>query len=219
MCGRFALIQGMDQVKAFYGAKASAAWRGSYNISPSQMIPAVVEESDGRGIRLMKWGLVPHWAKDVKAGFRMINARSETADEKPGFREAFKSRRCVIPASGFYEWRKPDRQPFWFSPEGGDLFSLAGLWARWESPEGETLDSCAILTTEANDAVSPVHDRMPVILGHNAAGAWLDKATSPAELKALLVPFPALKMSAVPVSKYVNRPQNAGPECILRNSA
>jgi putative SOS response-associated peptidase YedK len=219
MCGRFALIKDLDKVKAYYGAKSNAAWNPSYNIAPSQMIPVVVQEKDGREIRLMKWGLVPHWAKDAKIGFKMINARAETVDEKPGFRDAFKSGRCIIPASGFYEWRKPDKQPFWFSPEGEDLFSLCGLWARWKNPEGKILESCAILTTEANDTVAPVHDRMPVILGHNAAGAWLDGATPADELKELLIPFPAKKMSAVPVSEYVNKPQNTGPHCLLRNSA
>jgi putative SOS response-associated peptidase YedK len=219
MCGRFALIKGLDKVKAYYGAAGHAVWQESYNIAPSQMIPVVVQNDDGRDIRLMKWGLVPHWAKDEKIGFRMINARSETVDEKPGFRDAFKSHRCIIPASGFYEWRKPDKQPFWFSPENDDLFSLAGLWARWKRADGKILESCTILTTDANDKVAPVHDRMPVILGHNAVGAWLDGATKPQELKELLAPFPAKEMSVVPVSKYVNKPQNTGPACILRNSA
>src|SRR4051812_41205592 len=170
MCGRYALIEKFDKVKAFYGAKSDIAWEGSYNIAPSQMIPVVVQDGDGREIRLMKWGLVPHWAKDEKIGFRMINARSETVDEKPGFRDSFKSRRCVIPASGFYEWRKLDKQPFWFAPYEG-LFSFCGLWAQWKKPDGKILESCTILTTDANDAVAPVHDRMPVILGHNAIGA------------------------------------------------
>lgn len=168
MCGRFANIEKFDQLRAYYDAVANnEEWEANYNLAPMQMAPVVVEGEQGREIRLMKWGLVPHWAEDKKIGASLINARSETVAKLPSFRDSFKTRRCIVPASGFYEWKKigKERHPHYFTPADG-LFSFCGLWSKWKSPEGETLETFTILTTTANDVVMPIHDRMPVALGH-----------------------------------------------------
>lgn len=217
MCGRFANTKKFEELRAYYNAVGNDPWTENYNVAPTQMIPVVTDtEEEGREIRLMRWGLVPFWAKDIKIGASMINARAETLAEKPGFKDSFKDKRCIIPASGFYEWKKltEAKLPYYFTPEEG-LFSFAGLWSRWISPEGKELESCTIITTEANDIVKPIHDRMPVILGHNAWGAWMNESTKPKELAELLKPFSDGKMSGYAVSKLVNSVKNNKPECLL----
>ena len=163
----------------------------------------------------MIWGLVPFWAKDAKIGNSMINARAETIKDKPGFRDSFKNKRCIIPASGFFEWQKltTAKMPYYFSPKKG-LFSFAGLWSAWVSPENIEVETFTVITTAANKAVKPIHDRMPVILGHNSMAAWLSPATKIKELEELLLPCPADQIQYFPVSKIVNSPKHNGPECI-----
>jgi putative SOS response-associated peptidase YedK len=160
--------------------------------------------------------LVPSWAKDVKIGYRLINARAETAATNPSFRSAFRSRRCLIPADGYFEWQKQDgkKQPFYFHRRDGRPFAFAALWERWARPDGEAIESCTILTTEANDLARPVHDRMPVIVAPADFGQWLDPAANPRALQALLRPHPPEAMEAYPVTTFVNNPRNEGPRCV-----
>jgi putative SOS response-associated peptidase YedK len=224
MCGRFSNTANFEKLMSFYNAELGVGidmdWQGNYNVSPTQVVPVIIDGDEGREIVPMKWGLVPFWAKDPKIGNTMINARAETVDGKPGFRDSFKDKRCIVPATGFYEWKKIDKekQPYYFQPTEG-LFSFAGLWSRWNSPEGKQQETFTIITTAANDVVKPVHDRMPVALGgSNAMGAWLAKDTFRKELLELLQPFPDDRMGVHQVSKYVNSPKNCGPECIIKNS-
>ncbi len=150
--------------------------------APSQLVPAVRATDEGCELVLLKWGLIPSWSKDAKIGQKLANARSETVAEKPSFRSAFKHRRCLIPASGFYEWQKRGtgrKQPFFISLRDGEPFSFAGLWECWHSSEGEVVESCTILTTTANEVMQPIHERMPVILGPSAEEQWLDRALPP----------------------------------------
>jgi putative SOS response-associated peptidase YedK len=163
------------------------------------------------------WGLIPRWAKDPTIGSRMINARSETAAEKPSFRTAFKYRRCLVPSDGFYEWQKVNgsKQPLRIQMAGGGLFAIAGLWEHWQSPDGSEIESCTLLTTEPNDLLQPVHNRMPVILAQEDFDLWLDPgAQHPGEVQPLLRPYPADQMSFYPVSTHVNNPRNEDPQCI-----
>ena len=188
-----------------------------YNIAPTQPVAAIrAARSGGAEWALFLWGLIPSWSKDPKIGARMINARSETAAEKPSFRSAFKRRRCIVPMDGFYEWQKagggkiphfihrPDRRPF----------GVAGLWEVWHSPDGGSLESCTLLTTTPNQFMSGLHNRMPVILDAADYEQWLHEER-PDQLRHLLRPCPAEWLTAYPVSTYVNRPQNEGPACIV----
>ena len=217
MCGRFTNVQTIRDLAAEYKATPFKGheWQGSYNIAPTQLVPVVVDEPEGREIRLMKWGLVPFWAKDAKIGNSMINARAETIKEKPGFRDSFKDKRCIIPANGFFEWKKlvTAKEPYDFSPKEG-MFAFAGLWSAWVSPESIEVESFTIITTAANKLVKPIHDRMPVILGHNSMAAWLSPATKPKEVEELLLPLPDEQMQYFAVSKFVNSAKHNGPECI-----
>jgi putative SOS response-associated peptidase YedK len=163
---------------------------------------------------MLRWGLVPSWADDPGIGARMINARSETAPEKPSFRSAFRRRRCLIPVDGFYEWKRENgsKQPYYFRIDGGRPFAFAGLWESWNK-DGE-IRSCTILTTTANDLVEEIHERMPVILPRDRYDAWLDPEAEGEELAALLVPYPGDDLEAYPVSRFVNSPGNDDPRCI-----
>jgi len=163
----------------------------------------------GRELTWMRWGFISPWSKDPNRGPLLINTRAETAAEKPAFRSAFKSRRCLIPADGFYEWKKAGnkKQPHYFRVAGGQLFAFAGLWEKWQA-----IESCTILTTEANELSAQIHDRMPVILSSNDYSEWLDPLAK--EPGKLLTPFPASEMSAIPVNPIVNNARNEGPECV-----
>ena len=194
-----------------------------YNVAPTQPVGIVRFNADTkqREWALVLWGLVPSWAKDPGVGARMINARAETVAEKPSYRAAFKRRRCLLPANGFFEWQRAGsaKKPFYFTGVDGGLLAFAGLWERWTSPDGSQLDSCTILTTDANELVAPVHDRMPVILSPQDYTEWLGvgqdaDARLQTALRHLMRPFPAAKMAAHPVSSYVNSPRNEGPDCI-----
>jgi len=162
---------------------------------------------------LMHWGLVPSWSKDPAISNRMINARAETVEEKPSYRTCFKRKRCIIPASGFYEWHTQTREPYYFSPKSGWL-SLAGLWDHWQSPDGTELHSCTIITTSANKLLQPIHERMPVILEDNVLDVWLGESQDVPLLKSLLLPYDDDKLQAWPVSKTVNSPANNNPELL-----
>lgn len=217
MCGRFTLRTPKERIKEEFQLQEEPPIEARYNVAPTQSILAVREVSDEREAVLLKWGLIPSWAKDDSMSARLINARSETVAEKPAFREAFKRSRCVIPADGFYEWKREgkSKQPFFFSLRDERLFGFAGLWDRWKDEDGKVIQSCAILTTEANEVLRPVHDRMPVILHPQTYGEWLgDDVRNVAALKELLRPYPSAEMIAYPVSTDVNSPRNQGEDLI-----
>ena len=222
MCGRYVLTtpgEVLAQIFEVSPDRVAAAAAGSvprYNVSPTQQVPIVRNTSDGpRELAMVTWGLVPHWAKDPAIGNKLINARSETAAEKPSFRDAMKRRRCLLPADAFYEWKKlgKGKQPFLLRMRDAKTFAFAGLWSQWKNPEGGVvLESCAILTTTPNELAAKVHDRMPVILSPTQQGRWLDPAANRSTFTELFFPFPADQMEAFPVSPRVNRPANDGPE-------
>jgi putative SOS response-associated peptidase YedK len=221
MCGRFTNRAKPEQIRGEFkvGNKNPELYRERYNIAPSQMIEVVLAPESERILAELKWGLVPSWAKDADIGNRMINARAETLAEKPSFRDAFKKRRCIIPASGFYEWQKKGsgaKQPFYFYLNDKEVFGFAGLWEEWlDKTSGEVLETCAIITTEANDVLKPVHERMPVILQAEDYEQWLDPQENNTEkLQKLLAPYPAKEMTAHAVSRSVNIPDADSPELI-----
>ncbi len=219
MCGRFALTISPTALAKLFELDEVPELEPRYNIAPSQAVAAILrgQEEARRLLRMMQWGLVPFWAKDPGIGARLINARAETAAEKPAFRDAFARKRCLIPASGFFEWQKrdQDKQPYFIRPRGEECFALAGMWQRWQGKDGQVIESCSILTTGANDLMRPIHDRMPVILQPDRHALWLDTAVNdPERLSPLLKPYPATAMTAYPVSKRVNRPAHDTPDCI-----
>jgi putative SOS response-associated peptidase YedK len=225
MCGRFAQRSDPKRLAKEFKVAEVPQVEARYNVAPTQEILAVRESADGREMTYFKWGLVPSWAKDTSMGARLINARSETVQEKPSFRDAFKKRRCVIPADGFYEWQRTGgkKQPFFFRMRDERPFGFAGLWERWEGEGGEVLDSCTILTTEANEVLLPVHDRMPVILHPDDYPLWLEADERERKLLGeLLRPYPAEEMIGYAVSPSINNPRNQGAsliESVAVNSA
>jgi putative SOS response-associated peptidase YedK len=188
-----------------------------YNIAPTQAAAVVRSSGNARRLDLLRWGLVPSWAKDISAGSRMINARSESLPDKPAFRNAVRFRRCIVPASGFYEW-KPEgshKIPYYISLSDGAPMGFAGIWEVWKTPEGSFLETFAILTTSANPLIAPIHDRMPVILHPDTYGLWLDRDVSnPKQLQPLYPPYPTDLLTLHPVSTLVNSPRNDHPACI-----
>ncbi len=218
MCGRFTLhTSRADLQLAFEGFVFPDEIDPRYNIAPT--LDILVVANDGtREVRQARWGLIPGWAKDPKIGNRLINARSETLAQKPAFKDAFRKRRCLVIADGFYEWRKePEggKTPIYIQLQDGRPFAFAGLWARWHPDEGEPVTSCTIVTTEPNPLVAPIHNRMPVILPPTAYDLWLDPDTDePEVLNGLLVPYPAQEMVIRPVTRFVNSVRNEGAECI-----
>jgi putative SOS response-associated peptidase YedK len=214
MCGRYTLTTPVARLAERFRLDATPSLPFRYNVAPSQPVPAVrAGPEGGRSLALLRWGLVPSWAADPSIGNRLVNARSETVAEKPAFRAAFRQRRCLLPADGFFEWRKEGRQkqPYWFRLRDAGPFAFAGLWEQWTAPDGARVESAAVLTTAANELVRPLHDRMPVILRPEDHDRWL--APGPGDA-ALLVPYPAGEMTATPVSRWVNDARHEGPECV-----
>ena len=218
MCGRFTLKTPVEVLADFFGLEEMPDLTPRYNIAPTQPVVTVLVLTGDRQFRLMRWGLVPSWAKDLAIGNRMINARAETIAQKPSFRLAFAKRRCLIMADGFYEWPKKgaDKTPYYITRQDGGPMAFAGLWERWDPPAGgEPVESCTIITTEANELIAPFHHRMPVILDPEHFDVWLDPGLDdPQALMALLQPYPAGEMTAHMVSTEVNRPSNDSPICI-----
>ncbi len=216
MCGRFTLHAPPEAVAGYFDIDAIPDLAPDYNIAPAQAVAAVRVPERDRELVMLRWGLVPSWAKDLQTGYRMINARAETVAEKPAFRTAFRQRRCLIPADGFYEWRKtPDgKQPWHIRMRDGGLFAFAGLWECWLGPDAR-IESCTIIVTHANETIRPVHDRMPVIIDPADFDRWLDPECRDAKaMQALLQPWPAAGMEAFPVSRHVNRAQHNDVRCI-----
>jgi putative SOS response-associated peptidase YedK len=219
MCGRFTLFEAEKILSREFGVSGIPTLSPRYNIAPSQPVAAVraTPAGSGREIALLRWGLIPSWSKDSAIGNRLINARAETAREKPSFRNAFRRHRCLIPANGFYEWQRLERgkQPYFVRMRDERLFAFAGLWDRWGSPDTGVIETCTILTTVANAVLAPIHDRMPVILPPTEYARWLDPALQDTDsLAPLLVPFPPGNMLALPVSTRVNTPTMDDESCI-----
>lgn len=217
MCGRYNLRATPAQIQEFFNVlrMPEAPIPVRYNIAPTQMLPIIRQADDGRECVLARWGLVPSWAKDTKIGYKLINARAETVAEKPSFRTAFKRRRCLVPATGYYEWKKLDaknKQPYHIHREDDGLFAFAGLWERW-TKEAEPLESFTIITTTANPPLSELHDRIPVILPTDAYPVWLDPEVDPSALTELLQP-PEDGFDAYPVGQVVGNVKNDVPDCI-----
>jgi len=216
MCGRYTLRSRAEAIAAEFEMPVLPPYVPRWNISPTQIVTAIRMEDGKPAMANLRWGLIPFWAEDLKKLPLLINAQSETAATKPSFRSAFKRRRCLILADGFYEWEKvgKQRQPYYHRLKNERPFAFAGLWERWDKGE-QPIESCTILTTDANEVAAAVHDRMPVILGRDARTAWLDpEIDDPAALQQLLRPYPAEEMTAYQVNPIVNKSANEGADCI-----
>jgi putative SOS response-associated peptidase YedK len=222
MCGRFTLRAPASVVAEQFSVFAIPPWKARYNIAPSQPVAAVrwaaaAKATSGRELAWLRWGLIPSWANDPTIGNRLINARADTVTARPAFRGAFRRRRCLVVADGFYEWQRAGKQkvPHLIRLRDDRPFAFAGLWELWEGPDHSAIESCTLLTTEANDVVRPIHDRMPVILAPSDYDRWLDPPVSRAEgLAAMLRPYPSDQMTACAVSPLVNSPANDEPGCV-----
>ncbi len=214
MCGRFAFYSPSEAAAALFGVSASIDIEPRYNIAPTQFIAAIRDNEDKqRELVMLRWGLVPFWAKDPSIGHRMINARAETVAEKPAYRAAYRHRRCVVLADGFYEWHREGdiKTPYFISLASGEPFALAGLWENWADREsGESLQTTTLITTEANDFMKPLHHRMPVVLESNPAGEWLAGTNDLLDDVAAITPA----LQAWPVDRRVNNARNEGADLI-----
>jgi putative SOS response-associated peptidase YedK len=220
MCGRYRLSRRKQLVEEYFGAVSGEDdWNPRYNVAPSQPVPTIRQDAREcvRKLSIMRWGLIPSWAKDPSIGYKTINARAETVATTPSFREPFTSQRCLIPADGFYEWQRngKTKQPYCFEVNDGKLFAFAGLWDRWRNPQGEPIESCTILTTKPNSLLADIHDRMPVILSSDNYDLWLDPAfRDTASVAGMLKPFDPSMMRRYPVSTRVNQVQNDDADCV-----
>ena len=212
MCGRFAFFSPAEATAALFGVQGAPVFEARYNIAPTQYVAAIRQDDDGNPeFASLKWGLVPFWAKDKSIGNRMINARAETVAEKPAYRAAYKHRRCLVLADGFYEWRKEGagKTPYFISLASGDPFAFGGLWEHWTDKEtGEVIDSATLITTEANEYLSEIHHRMPMILEPEAGKQWLSGDND------MLETYAAPKLTAWPVDRRVNNARNEGSDLI-----
>jgi putative SOS response-associated peptidase YedK len=211
MCGRYALTSPPAVIAERFGLAWAAAVEPHYNIAPGQTIPAVREAGQGRELALLKWGLIPWWARDAHIGAKLINARVESLAGKPAFRDAYRHRRCLVPADAFYEWKQVDgrKQPYCIRMRDQALFAMAGLWERWKGPDGQVVESCTIVTVDANALVAELHDRMPLILAPGDYDAWLAGGT-----RELPCAVTAEEMVAYPVSPLVSNAKYDDPACL-----
>jgi putative SOS response-associated peptidase YedK len=222
MCGRYRLSRRKQIIEEYFDTSPwDDDWNPRFNIAPTQPVPVIRQhpKEPSRQISMMRWGLVPHWAKDISAAASTINARSETAATKPAFRAPIRFRRCLIPADGFYEWARKgsSKQPYCFEVNEGELFAFAGLWDGWKDASGNWIKSCSILTTTPNAVSSAVHDRMPVILNLDSYDLWLDPGMqNVAAISELLKPYDAHAMRRYPVSTRINHVANDDVECSHR---
>lgn len=221
MCGRFTVTADGETIVAEFGLPAVPFdYRPRFNVAPGQNVLAVVGEGPKTRAGWMKWGLVPAWAEDATVGSKMINARSETLEERSAFREAFEKRRCLIVADSFYEWKRVGgmKVPMRIMPRDQPLFAFAGLWERWSRGQGEPLITCTILTTTPSACIADVHDRMPVILTREGRARWLNRGAEPEALKQLLQPYEDDQLETYSVSDSVNRIENDDPNCVLKSA-
>lgn len=219
MCGRFTITVTLEELITHYLIVDSklATLKPNYNVAPMHNVPAVIASDAGNRLGELRWGLVPFWAKDDKIGSKMINARAETVAEKPAFKRLLKTKRCIIPADGFYEWKKDgtSKQPYRILMSDGSLFSFAGLYDTWEDPEGKKLSTCTIITTTPNSLMEDIHDRMPVILRPEDEADWLGRDNDDVEsLLKLLKPYDAAKMRAYKVPSAVGNVRNNSKELV-----
>lgn len=219
MCGRFAFFSPREAVQEYFRIDVPFALEPRYNVAPSQEIAVIRQPADTKPqAAMLKWGLVPFWAKDAAIGARMINARAETVAQKPAFRQAFKRRRCVILADGFYEWHTEDgrKTPYFISLKTDRPFAMAGLWESWDKTDQPPLETCAIITTTASKSIGKLHDRMPVILDSPATTDWIQAERDPDALIAMLKSYDDEEIQAWPVNRSVNNPVNQGSTLIER---
>ncbi len=217
MCGRFQISKFEDDIQIRFHVDVEKEWlRQIFNAAPMMHLPVITGEEPGK-LRFFRWGLVPFWAKDPGIGNKLINARAETIIEKPSFRSAFRSKRCLVPANGFYEWKREagKKLPYRFYLENEELFAFAGLWDCWKDQEGKLLHTFTIITTTPNELMKPVHDRMPVILEPEVEAYWLDKQASVHDLLALLKPYDHHKMKACRVSERLNNVRNNDADLVI----
>lgn len=216
MCGRYTLTIDAESLAEHFHLTTIKAYYPRYNIAPGQKVPVIgLNNSGKRGLAFMRWGLIPRWAKEQSVGYKMINARAETVEKKPAFKDSFFHRRCLIPADGFYEWKNANGKkiPYRFILPDKSVFTFAGIWSSWTSPEGNKVLTCCIITTSANEYIKDIHDRMPVILADEEyQEAWLS-SNRISELKSLLQPYSG-NIYAYQVSKQVNSPHKDNPDCI-----
>jgi putative SOS response-associated peptidase YedK len=219
MCGRYAIISAPEAIRALFGYDEQPNFPPRYNVAPTQPVPIVRLAEGQRRFALVRWGLIPSWVEDPRNFSLLINARGESVNDKPAFRYAMRRRRCLFPADGFYEWRydAKEKQPFFVRAKAGGPLAFAGLWETWCGPNGEEMETAAIVTTTANRSLAAIHDRMPVILAPDAFDAWLDCNTVDAEMAATLIaPAPDDLLEAYEVSPAVNRVANDAPDLIER---
>jgi putative SOS response-associated peptidase YedK len=219
MCGRFTLTSSSSDIAKVFNLANVPSLEPKYNVAPTQQVATILQtESDSdRTFKMLRWGLIPSWAKDSSMGAKLINARAETIAEKPSFRSPFRHSRCLIIADGFYEWQKLEngKQPFYIEQIDSSPFAFAGLWSTWQPPDGEAISTCTIITTEANEIMQPIHARMPVILNSTDYDLWLDPTVQKPELlQPLLKPLEKDLLKTYPVSTKVNNPRNDSPECL-----
>lgn len=219
MCGRFTQTASPEVIAQQFNITNPPLFTPRYNIAPSQPIVALRIDPDTttRKLVMLRWGLIPSWAKDPKIGNQCINAKSETVAEKPSFRSAFKKRRCLVITTGFYEWQVQGhaKQPMWIGLKSRRPFAFAGLWEQWHPQEGDAIETCTIITTEPNALMVPIHNRMPVILAPSSYDQWLDPAFQNIEmLNGLLRPYSSEELTAYPVSTLVNNPRHDVPQCL-----
>jgi putative SOS response-associated peptidase YedK len=225
MCGRYVLYGPQSRLREYFDLRDCAAWEPRYNIAPQSDILVVRQRPEvGRVGQMVRWGLIPRWANDPAIGLKLNNARAETVAGKPSFKASFERHRCLIPANGFYEWQavseggKAGKQPWYIRPvKDGEFFAMAGLLAAWKAPDGTDIVSACVITTTSNEVMTPIHDRMPVLLAPGQFDAWLDPACrDTATLSRFLLPAPAEGMVAYPVSRRVSSARNEGPDLIDR---
>lgn len=219
MCGRYTITLTLDELMVRYEIEGNTPpfHVPRYNVSPGQMVPAIIHDGHNNRLGELRWGLIPEWAKEEKIKVPTFNARSETISEKPMFRGPFRRKRCIIPVDSFYEWQKTanGKQPLRIMLKSGELFSIAGLYDTWVREDGSKISSCTVITTQSNAFMEPIHHRMPVILNPEDEAAWLERnTTDTSKLKSLLTPYPAELMTAYPVSNIVGNVRNETAECI-----
>ncbi|MCL0043914.1 SOS response-associated peptidase [Dehalococcoidia bacterium] len=222
MCGRYSLASDYDAIDARFSFSGSTEalldFKPRFNIAPTQEVLTVIKSYDEwNEPRMMRWGLIPSWAKDASLSNRMINARAETIAYRPAFKQALVRRRCLVVADGFYEWRREGgyKIPMRIILRTGELFGFAGLWESWKSPKGNIINSCTIITTAPNRVMASIHNRMPVILPKEAEASWLDNALDPAIAQSLLLPYPSKAMEAYEISSLVNSPRNDTSDVVI----